>query len=41
MATAFQYRPRFVDIRVRPPAPDPEDPSAEIPLKAGERACDH
>jgi|SRR5580658_744890 hypothetical protein len=41
MATAFQYRPRFVDIRVRPPAPDPDDPSAEIPLKAGERLCDH
>ena len=42
MATAFQYRPRFVDIRVRPPKagadPRPDDVHT---LKDGERACDH
>jgi hypothetical protein len=38
MPTAFQYRPRFVDIRVRPPKPGAEDVCA---LKPGERACDH
>ena len=41
MTTAFQYRPRFVDIRVRPP-PRGADPDApETGLKPGERACDH
>jgi hypothetical protein len=42
MSGAFQYRPKFVDIRVRPPTPD-EDARAEDvnALKAGERACDH
>ncbi len=41
MTTAFQYRPRFVDIRVRPP-PRGEDPDApEAGLKPGERRCDH
>src|SRR5262249_58149257 len=41
MTTAFQYRPRFVDIRVRPPKPE-EDPAAEpAALKADERPCDH
>ena len=38
MATAFQYRPRFVDIRVRPPKPGADDVCAPKP---GERACDH
>jgi hypothetical protein len=37
MKSAFQYRPRFVDIRVRPPKPDEETSAA----KAGERVCDH
>jgi hypothetical protein len=37
MAATFQYKPKFVDIRVRPPAPD--DAAAE--LKDGERGCDH
>ncbi|HZZ88527.1 MAG TPA: J domain-containing protein [Caulobacteraceae bacterium] len=42
MATAFQYRPRFVDIRVRPPKPDPlADAESEVQLKPGERLCDH
>ena len=42
MPAAFQYRPRFVDIRVRPPSKD-EDARAEDvnALKPGERACDH
>src|ERR1700760_2711623 len=42
MPAAFQYRPRFVDIRVRPPKPE-EDARAEDvnALKPGERACDH
>jgi hypothetical protein len=43
MASAFQYRPRFVDIRVRPPKTAEEARIAEdvIALKPGERACDH
>jgi hypothetical protein len=43
MTTAFQYRPRFVDIRVRPPKPDAETAASEDvhQLKPGERACDH
>jgi hypothetical protein len=42
MPTAFQYRPRFVDIRVRPPKPT-EDPVADdvAALREGERTCDH
>ena len=42
MPAAFQYKPRFVDIRVRPPTPE-EDARAEdvTQLKPGERACDH
>jgi curved DNA-binding protein CbpA len=42
MPLAFQYRPRFVDIRVRPPKPEEaataSDSSAPEP---GERSCDH
>ena len=43
MPGAFQYKPKFLDIRVRPPAADEaraaeEDVNA---LKPGERACDH
>jgi hypothetical protein len=42
MASIFQYRPRFVDIRVRPPKPEEEARAADVnALKAGERACDH
>src|SRR5258705_7530350 len=42
MPAAFQYKPRFVDIRVRPPSKE-EDARAEDvnALKPGERACDH
>jgi hypothetical protein len=44
MSGAFQYKPKFVDIRVRPPS---EQEQARAPeedvhaLKPGERACDH
>jgi hypothetical protein len=41
MTSAFQYRPKFVDIRVRPPKPDDEPPPEAPGLKPGERACDH
>ncbi|HEY2178549.1 MAG TPA: J domain-containing protein [Caulobacteraceae bacterium] len=42
MPARFQYKPRFVDIRVRPPLPE-EDAREDdvIALKPGERACDH
>jgi len=39
MAAAFQYRPRFVDIRVRPPAE--AAPEEAVEPKSNERACDH
>jgi hypothetical protein len=38
MAHGFQYKPKFVDIRVRPPREDEEDVHA---LKPGERRCEH
>jgi DnaJ-domain-containing protein 1 len=41
MTTAFQYKPRFVDIRVRPPATDKARASDDVGLKPGERPCDH
>jgi len=41
MKTAFQYRPRFVDIRVRPPGPEATPEEEAVGLKPGERACDH
>ncbi len=42
MSGAFQYRPKFVDIRVRPPKPEEEAAKADVnALKPGERACDH
>ena len=43
MAGAFQYKPKFVDIRVRPPSPE-DDARVEddvFALKPGQRACDH
>ena len=39
MAEAFRYKPKFVDIRVRPPKPGEE--AARPGLKPGERQCDH
>ena len=42
MTGAFQYRPKFVDIRVRPPKPDEDARADDVnALKPGERACDH
>lgn len=41
MDVRFHYKPRFVDIRVRPPTPEGEAAEDVIGLKPGERACDH
>jgi hypothetical protein len=42
MARAFQYKPKFVDIRVRPPKPEEEEEAARVnELKPGERPCEH
>ena len=44
MAGAFKYKPKFVDIRVRPPKPGEEAAQAEadvFTLKPGQRACDN
>ena len=42
MAAAFNYKPKFVDIRVRPPKPDEEAAEeADVhTLKPGERPCE-
>ena len=41
MPGAFQYKPKFVDIRVRPPKPEEAAQEDVVQLKPGERACDH
>lgn len=41
MSGAFQYRPKFVDIRVRPPETEPPPTEDVHALKPGERACDY
>lgn len=42
MAGAFQYKPKFVDIRVRPPSAEEAAQNDDVyALKPGERACDH
>jgi hypothetical protein len=42
MSRAFQYKPKFVDIRVRPPKEGEAEAEADVhALKPGERACDH
>jgi hypothetical protein len=42
MPGAFQYRPKFVDIRVRPPGEEAQAAEADVhALKPGERQCDH
>lgn len=42
MAGAFQYKPKFVDIRVRPPSAEDATKTDDVyTLKPGERACDH
>jgi hypothetical protein len=42
MSSVFQYRPKFVDIRVRPPKPEEEEAANDDlwPLKPGEKRCD-
>ena len=42
MSGAFRYKPKFVDIRVRPPKPEEEDErEADVhSLKPGERSCE-
>ena len=42
MSASFQYKPRFADIRVKPPRPDEEQEAAEdvLRLKPGEKPCD-
>jgi hypothetical protein len=40
MSGAFQYKPKFVDIRVRPPKPEEEEAEADVlMLKPGEKPC--
>jgi hypothetical protein len=41
MPGAFQYKPKFVDIRVRPPSEEDAAQEDVNALKPGERACDH
>jgi hypothetical protein len=42
MSAAFRYKPKFVDIRVRPPKPEEEEAAADVhTLKPGERRCDY
>lgn len=40
MSGAFKYKPKFVDIRVRPPKADEDVEPDVIGLKPGEKACD-
>jgi hypothetical protein len=40
MSRQFEYRPKFYDIRVRPPKPEEEE-AATLGLKPGEKPCDH
>lgn len=41
MSGAFQYKPKFVDIRVRPPKPEEEAAEQDVnALKPGEARCD-
>lgn len=42
MPAAFQYKPKFVDIRVRPPVEGEAERAKDVhALKPGERVCDH
>lgn len=42
MPGAFQYKPKFVDIRVRPPVEGETERENDVhALKPGERPCDH
>ena len=40
MSSAFQYKPRFKDMRVKPPKPEEEAAEADVlHLKPGEKPC--
>lgn len=39
MTASFQYRPRFTDIRVKPPKPEDEAEQDVLGLKPGEKPC--
>jgi hypothetical protein len=40
MSASFQYKPRFTDIRVKPPKPEEEAAKADVlHLKPGEKPC--
>ena len=41
MSVRFQYKPRFIDIRVRPPQENGDARDDVTALKPGERGCDH
>jgi hypothetical protein len=42
MSPAFQYRPKFVDIRVRPPKANEDRRAEDVnALKPGDKPCDH
>ena len=42
MNRPFEYRPKFTDIRVRPPKKGEDDPVHDVlGLKPGEKRCDH
>jgi len=42
MSGDFQYRPKFIDIRVRPPKAEEEAAARDVnALKPGEKPCDH
>ncbi|HAC01689.1 J domain-containing protein [Brevundimonas naejangsanensis] len=41
MSASFQYKPRFTDIRVKPPRPEEEQAEADVlHLKPGEKRCE-
>jgi len=41
MSASFEYRPRFTDIRVKPPKPDEEAAKEDVlHLKPGEKSCE-
>jgi hypothetical protein len=40
MSGAFEYKPRFKDIRVRPPKEGEQDPKDVYSLKPGEKPCE-
>jgi len=41
MSASFEYKPRFTDIRVKPPKPDEEAAEADVlHLKPGEKPCE-